>query len=206
MVKRIAVLVLVSLLAASGGGCSDLLPPLLGPFGGSGGGGSKSIERIHGKALASTQTAKTDKQLEVVDGLTRSAMDKVSLPEVYPPQYQPSLAEKIAYTTQFAGKAIEKAAPVFPLAPVVGGGVTLLGSLVATGLGWGRLMRTRKTLAALGRDRQEMEKTAGTLIEGIENFSNENTDAGKLLKELIKNRSIASGTSTTLHSLIKERV
>ncbi|MCP4365262.1 MAG: hypothetical protein GY800_08190 [Planctomycetes bacterium] len=204
MVRLTTVLVLAVLLSTSAGGCSTLLPPLLGPLGGGGGGGSKSIERIHGTALTATHTAKTDKQLEVVDGLTRRAMDKVSLGEVYPQQYQPSLAEKIAYTTQFAGKAIEKTAPVFPLAPVVGGGVTLLGSLVATGLGWGRLMRTRKMLAVAGRDRQEMERTAGTLIEGIENFSSGNTEAGKMLKELIKNRSIASGTSARLHSMVKD--
>ncbi len=206
MVRLTTVLILAVLLSTSAVGCSTLLPALVSPLGGSGGGGSKSIERIHGTALTATHTAKTDKQLEVVDGLTRRAMDKVSLGEVYPQQYQPSLAEKIAYTTQFAGKAIEKTAPVFPLAPVVGGGVTLLGSLVASGLGWGRLMRTRKMLAVAGRDRQEMERTAGTLIEGIENFSSGNTEAGKMLKELIKNRSIASGTSTTLHGLIKERV
>ena len=84
------------------------------------------------------------------------------------------------------------------------GGVTLLGSLVATGLGWGRLMRTRKMLAVAGKDRQEMEKTAGTLIEGIENFASGNTEAGKMLKELIKNRSIASGTSAKLHSMVKD--
>lgn len=204
MVRLMTVLVLAVLLSTSAGGCSTLLPALVSPLGGGGGGGSKSIERIHGTALTATQTAKTDKQLEVVDVLTRSAMDKVSLGEVYPQQYQPSLAEKIAYTTQFAGKAIEKAAPVFPLAPVVGGGVTLLGSLVATGLGWGRLMRTRKMLAVAGKDRQEMEKTAGTLIEGIENFASGNTEAGKMLKELIKNRSIASGTSAKLHSMIKD--
>lgn len=179
------------------------MPPLLGTTGGVN--GSKAVERVYEKGLVATNTAKTDKQLAVVEDLTRRAMDKVSLPEVYPPQFQPSLAEKIAYTAQFTGEAIEKAAPVFPLAPLVGGGVTLLGSMVATGLGWGRLMRARKMLTLAGRDKAEIEGIVGTLIGGIEDFSSDNTEAGKLLKELIKNKSLASGTSARLHEMVKEK-
>lgn len=205
MVRQQIILAGIILLLTSGSGCSTLLPPLLGSAGaGNGSSNSKTVERIYSKGLDATGAAKTDKQLEVVEDLTEKAMDKASSPWVYDP-YQPSLAEKIAYTTQFAGKAIEKTAPVFPLAPVVGGGITLLGSLVATGLGWGRLMRSRKMLMLAGRDKEELEMTAGTLIDGIENFSSENTEAGRLLKELIKNVSIASGTSTKLHNMVKER-
>ncbi|MFQ5957378.1 MAG: hypothetical protein ACE5KK_06375 [Candidatus Brocadiales bacterium] len=203
MVKRS--LVLVVLLLISGSGCGTLLPPLLGPAGSPPqSNGTKAVVRVHEKGLLATNTAKTDKQLAVVEELTKRAMDKVSLQEVYP-TFQPSLAEKIAYTAQFAGKAIEKTAPVFPLAPVVGGGITLLGSMVATGLGWGRLMRARKMLTLAVRDKEEVERTAGTLIDGIENFSSNNTEAGRLLKELIRNKSIASGTSTRLHKIVREK-
>ncbi len=204
MVIQRVILVGIVLLLTCGSGCSTLLPPLVGSLGSNGSSGSKAIERIHGKGLVATNTAKTDKQLEVVSGLTERAMDKVSTREGYP-QLQPTLAEKIAYTTQFAGKAIEKAAPVFPLAPVVGGGITLLGSLVATGLGCGRLMRSRKMLAVAGRDKAEVEGIAGTLIKGIEDFSSDNTEAGRLLKELIRNKSLASGASTRLHEMVKEK-
>ncbi|MEE9200023.1 MAG: hypothetical protein V3V45_01115, partial [Candidatus Brocadiales bacterium] len=96
-------------------------------------------------------------------------------------------------------------APVFPLAPVVGGGVTLLGSLIASGLGWGRLMRAKKMLTVAGRDKTELEGVANTMIESIENFTNDNTEAGKLLKQLIKNRSLSSGASARLHNMVKGR-
>ncbi|MCB7129189.1 MAG: hypothetical protein J3T61_06605 [Candidatus Brocadiales bacterium] len=205
MVKQGVILTIVFLLLFSGIGCSTLLPPVFGPLTGGGGGGSKAVERIHEKALTATATAKTDKHLAVVDNLTKKAMDKVSTPEVYNP-YQPSLGEKVAYTSQFVGKAIEKTAPVFPLAPLVGGGITLLGSMVASGLGWGRLMRARKMLTVAGRDKMELQGAANTLIESIENFSNDNTEAGRLLKQLIKDRSLASGTSARIHDMVKGKV
>lgn len=202
--QRFVLLIFVLVLMSSGSGCSTLLSPLLVPLSGGGNAGQKTVERMHDKGLTAASTAKTDKQLAVVDNMTRRAMDKVSVSGPYS-QYEPSLAEKVAYTTQFAGKAIAKAAPVFPLAPVVGGGVTLLGSLIASGLGWGRLMRAKKMLTVAGRDKTELEGVANTMIESIENFTNDNTEAGKLLKQLIKDRSLSSGASARLHDMVKGR-
>lgn len=202
------VIFMVIMLSMTGSGCGTLLPPFyMPPDSPTHAGSSKAVERIHERGLVAVGTSKTDKQLAAVKDLTHEAMDRVSEDAAYatPPAYRPSLPEKIAYTAQFAGKAIEKTAPIFPLAPVVGGGITLLGSMIATGLGWGRLMRAKKMLSMARRDRAELEAIASTLIEGIENFSSDNTEAGRLLKEMIRDRSISSGTSTRLHQIVKER-